>query len=89
MSSKLELKRGDIVKWVYWHSLNSKTGLYRRKTGVFIGLINHTMRYILRGGLQRARVQFEGNKHVSRVPYFELELFIPVEDIHSKLNLPK
>ena len=86
MSSKLELKRGDIIQWSYLHFLNSKTSIYRTKTGVFIGLINHTSRYIMRGGFQLAKVKFRGNKRVSRVPYFELDLYIPVEELRSKLN---
>ena len=84
--SRLELKRGDFIVWSYWHSLNSKTGLYRTKTGVFIGLINHTTTYIMKGGVQLAMVKFNGNKGVSRVPYFELDLYTPVEELQSKLN---
>ena len=64
------LKKGDTVKWIYRHWLNSLSSTKVTKTGIFLGEVKHTVKY---SGKQLAVVQFEGNKKVSRVPLSELK----------------
>ena len=64
-----KLKSGDRITWIYTHHFNSKSRARRLKTGSYIGLIKHSVRY--EGG-QLAMVQFDGNKGVSRIPLYKL-----------------
>lgn len=66
------------IKWVYRHYTNSKTSFLREKKGVFIGLVNHTVRW---KGKQLAVVQFDGNKRTSKVVFTELVEFDSQKEI--------
>ncbi len=61
------------VRWIYLHSLNSKSKLWRTKTGVFYRLVHHQSSYIRSGKPQLAVVHFKGNKRSSRVPERDLK----------------
>lgn len=71
-----ELERRGItplsrVEWSYRHHLNSRSGVSRRKTGTYYGLIDHRPGY---AGKQMASVLFVGNRWETRVPAEELRL---------------
>lgn len=63
-------KKGDRVIWSYIHHLNHKSSTIIIKHGRYVARINHTCRY---RGPQQAYVEFDGNKRLSKVPYYELE----------------
>ncbi len=65
-----KLKAGDRIRWIYLHHFNSTSQSLRAKTGKYIGLVKHTIRY---DGEQFALVWFDGNKTMSRVPLYKLE----------------
>ncbi|MDD4924305.1 MAG: hypothetical protein PHF74_05670 [Dehalococcoidales bacterium] len=61
------------IKWIYWHSLNSKSKVQRVKEGEYYGKIKHTYKHWEKDGArQMACVHFDGNKHASFVPYNDL-----------------
>ena len=65
------IKKGDRIIWCYRHHLNSKSTTLVVKHGTYIAKIRHTYRY---NGPQLAAVEFDGNKRLSKVPLYELEL---------------
>ena len=65
-------KSGDRIIWTYRHSLNSKSKTYITKHGRYLGKRHHTYRF--KGDCQMAWVHFDGNKHKSCVPLYQLEI---------------
>ena len=65
------IKKGSRVTWCYRHHLNSTSTTLIVKHGTYIAKIRHTYRY---NGPQLAAVQFDDNKRLSKVPFYELEL---------------
>lgn len=63
-------RKHDRVQWSFEKPLNHKSSTTITKRGVYYGKVRHTYRY---NGPQLAIVQFDGNKRVSKVPYYELE----------------
>jgi len=70
----MEFKKGDKIKWVYYHWLNSKSYTIKTKFGIFI---RESFRHRYDGGMawpeKIAIVQFDGNKSISRVLLNEIE----------------
>lgn len=64
-------KKDDRVIWSYVHHLNSKSSTVLIKHGRYVAKIRHTYRY---NGPQLAAVEFDGNKRLSKVPLYELEV---------------
>jgi len=62
------MKYGDRVKWIYTHTMgNSEFEITKR--GTYAGKIRHRRKH---KGPQLAKVFFDNNKRVSKVPYGEL-----------------
>ena len=68
----MKLESGTRIRWQYIHHLNGKSRVNIIKFGVYYGKVKHTVRW---NGKSLAIVQFDGNKHVSRVPIEELRLY--------------
>lgn len=68
--TRSKFSKGDRVIWSYIHHLNSKSSTVIIKHGRYVARVKHTARYI---GPQLAWVEFDGNKRLSKVPYWELE----------------
>lgn len=66
------LKPGNRVIWAYRHHLNAQSTTMIIKHGYYIGKRKHTYRF--KGPAQMAYVQFDGNKHKSCVPLWQLEM---------------
>lgn len=65
-----DLELDDRVIWCYKHHLNAKSVTLIIKHGRFLRQIAHRRPYY---GGPMAWVWFDGNKHPSRVPLWELE----------------
>lgn len=68
------MQTGAVVIWQYKHWLNSRSYIWREKSGSFVRLVRHTKQYwdTRNYPAQLAIVQFDGNKRPSRVPLSEL-----------------
>jgi len=68
------MEKGDRVSYTYEHHLNSKSVTVITKFGTYLGDVRHDFRYWHnRRNEQMARVQFDKNKTVSRVPLSKLK----------------
>ena len=65
-----DLQLDDRVIWAYRHYLNSKSATMIVKHGRFLRQVKHRRPHY---GEPMAWVWFDGNKHPSKVPLWELE----------------
>jgi hypothetical protein len=68
----MKIKSGTRIRWQYIHHLNGKSRVNRIKFGVYLRKVYHSERW---NGKPLAIVQFNGNKHVSKVPIEELKQY--------------
>lgn len=64
------MHKGCRIYWDYEHHTNGHTSFIRRKFGTYLGLVKQHKKK----GNPIAKVQFDYNKTVSRIPYNEMRV---------------